>query len=347
MTSLTGASGEDFASILRSLGYRMEKRPKPAEPVVAQSVTDVAVSEAPASDATAIEAASGDVDAAIDVSADAPTDAPAETASETVAAETVTEASPSVVPEADAPQAETPVAQTADSLPTVAFNDTPPTDPVVESSEPAPEAEPTAEQATEAPEAASAVDASVVDAPAVAEPEMIEVWRPGRPPEERRRPPRRPARPQRAANPAPQAAPADGTAVPGEGAATPASPPRERGGYRGDRSRNNDRPRAAADQPSQTVQETRPTGPARPRVERKDQPGGQKPWQKKPDRPGGGGGRGRDRGPDVDAADRAQYMAPRGRDAQKGRHEKPADPNSPFAKLAALKEQLEANKERR
>jgi ATP-dependent RNA helicase SUPV3L1/SUV3 len=33
MTSLTGASGEDFASILRSLGYRMERRPKPPEPV--------------------------------------------------------------------------------------------------------------------------------------------------------------------------------------------------------------------------------------------------------------------------------------------------------------------------
>ena len=32
MTSLTGASGEDFASILRSLGYRMERRPKPIEP---------------------------------------------------------------------------------------------------------------------------------------------------------------------------------------------------------------------------------------------------------------------------------------------------------------------------
>jgi ATP-dependent RNA helicase SUPV3L1/SUV3 len=32
MTSLTGASGEDFASILRSLGYRMERRPKPPEP---------------------------------------------------------------------------------------------------------------------------------------------------------------------------------------------------------------------------------------------------------------------------------------------------------------------------
>ena len=32
MTSLTGCSGEEFASILRSLGYRMEQRPKPAAP---------------------------------------------------------------------------------------------------------------------------------------------------------------------------------------------------------------------------------------------------------------------------------------------------------------------------
>jgi ATP-dependent RNA helicase SUPV3L1/SUV3 len=31
MTSLTGTSGEDFASILRSLGYRMERRPKPSD----------------------------------------------------------------------------------------------------------------------------------------------------------------------------------------------------------------------------------------------------------------------------------------------------------------------------
>ena len=37
MTSLTGASGEDFASILRSLGYRMEKRTKPPEPVPAEA----------------------------------------------------------------------------------------------------------------------------------------------------------------------------------------------------------------------------------------------------------------------------------------------------------------------
>jgi ATP-dependent RNA helicase SUPV3L1/SUV3 len=40
MTSLTGASGEDFASILRSLGYRMERRPKPAEPAPAATTAE-------------------------------------------------------------------------------------------------------------------------------------------------------------------------------------------------------------------------------------------------------------------------------------------------------------------
>ena len=50
MTSLTGASGEDFASILRSLGYRMDRKPKPVEPVTAPA----AVTEAPvAADAAA------------------------------------------------------------------------------------------------------------------------------------------------------------------------------------------------------------------------------------------------------------------------------------------------------
>jgi ATP-dependent RNA helicase SUPV3L1/SUV3 len=39
MTSLAGASGEDFSSILRSLGYRLERRPKPAEPPAAPETT--------------------------------------------------------------------------------------------------------------------------------------------------------------------------------------------------------------------------------------------------------------------------------------------------------------------
>src|SRR5262249_33605532 len=63
MTSLTGCSGEEFASILRSLGYRMDKRPKPpapapvaaaAEPGVAQTEAAVA---APAVDAMVEQAA--------------------------------------------------------------------------------------------------------------------------------------------------------------------------------------------------------------------------------------------------------------------------------------------------
>src|SRR6202035_346197 len=49
MTSLTGSAGEDFASVLRALGYRMEKRPplppKP-EPVVEEAAAEVAPAEA-------------------------------------------------------------------------------------------------------------------------------------------------------------------------------------------------------------------------------------------------------------------------------------------------------------
>src|SRR5262244_3545715 len=60
MTSLTGASGEDFASILRSLGYRVDRKPKPVEvgPPLAPAAdaapaTDVVTdaSAAPAADA--------------------------------------------------------------------------------------------------------------------------------------------------------------------------------------------------------------------------------------------------------------------------------------------------------
>src|SRR6202163_3254623 len=45
MTSLTGAAGEDFASILRALGYRMERRPAPP-PKPAPAVVEAAAAEA-------------------------------------------------------------------------------------------------------------------------------------------------------------------------------------------------------------------------------------------------------------------------------------------------------------
>ena len=44
MTSLLGCSGEDFASVLRALNYRCERRPAPAEPAVAPPATPSAES---------------------------------------------------------------------------------------------------------------------------------------------------------------------------------------------------------------------------------------------------------------------------------------------------------------
>src|SRR6516225_10223093 len=56
MTSLTGSAGEDFASILRALGYRMERRsPVPPKPVAPAAETPAAeaVAETPADMAVA------------------------------------------------------------------------------------------------------------------------------------------------------------------------------------------------------------------------------------------------------------------------------------------------------
>jgi ATP-dependent RNA helicase SUPV3L1/SUV3 len=79
-------------------------------------------------------------------------------------------------------------------------------------------------------------------------------------------------------------------------------------------------------------------------------PGQSKPGQSNNGRPGGGPPRGdrprREKGPQVDRAERDQYYAkPHGSSGGSDRN-KVADPNSPFAKLAALKQQLEqGNKE--
>src|SRR4051812_26540629 len=49
MTSLTGSAGEDFASILRALGYRMDKRPSPPAPPkpVVEAPAEAAATETP------------------------------------------------------------------------------------------------------------------------------------------------------------------------------------------------------------------------------------------------------------------------------------------------------------
>ncbi len=102
MTSLVGCSGEDFASILKGLGYRMEKRPapppKPAEPApAAAEATPEASAETPTE---------GAEDAALSV----------ETVEEAVAAdavvETASEPAPAAEEAAAAPVEEAPATET-------------------------------------------------------------------------------------------------------------------------------------------------------------------------------------------------------------------------------------------
>jgi ATP-dependent RNA helicase SUPV3L1/SUV3 len=308
MTSLTGASGEDFASILRSLGYRLDRRPKPPETKPAEAAPAAAETHA----ATEASADAAPAEAAVEPAADAPaeTAAPADSASLLPAAELIPAAAD------EAPAAETTIAEAAEAMPAMAA------DGVV------------------APETAAAVEASAemkADEPAkepAKEPAMIDVWRPGGRSEKR---PPRARRPQRS-----QQAPAQ---IQASAAAAPSG----------------DAAAAASDAP----REERKDGPNRQRQDRHERQQrmerqaksfenksfGQKPPGQRPNNgPGGGPPRGdrprREKGPQVDRAERDQYYAkPHGGGGGSDRN-KVADPNSPFAKLAALKQQLEqGNKE--
>ena len=293
MTSLTGASGEDFASILRSLGYRMDRKPKPAEPAAPPSAANEATA-APAETATDAAPAS---------------DAPPMHA-ETTSMET---GSPAEMP-------------SRSLLPGPEFV-VPEVAPLVQ--------ELAAAAAIEAvkPEAA-AVDVSAAVAAAghaaqsgstenavVEEQAFIEVWRPAGRSERRPHRPRRPQRIQTQTAP-PSEAGAIAANVPAEGAAAPAS--------------------ADAAQPS--------PGSGRPRHDRSDRPDRQQRQdrqerQQRKERQGERAARQdrgprRDRGNRVDRAEREQYYAKPSGSGSGGRDKQP-DPNSPFAKLAALKQQLE------
>jgi ATP-dependent RNA helicase SUPV3L1/SUV3 len=325
MTSLTGASGEDFASILRSLGYRMEKRPKPPEPEPVAAPPDAA----------SVAAAPG---------------ASAEAASDGAAAPADGERAPTLAPDAEPledtavePPAETPPVETESPV------EPPPAQSLL------PNVDFTSPETTPAPAEAAPVTP--------AEPAMIDVWRPGRPQGERR--PReaerrgrrrhhdRPAAPAegKPAGEAPAVAAADGQAV-----AADATPPAE-----GERKPRHGRPRhrrrdhgerkdgegkVVEAKASEAKPEQRADRPERPerskRPEHRDrlQRGGDRPRQD----------RGQDRGPRRDR-DRGRPGRDNGPDRIWGSSEEPRsnkepDPNSPFAKLLALKAQLEGNKDR-
>jgi ATP-dependent RNA helicase SUPV3L1/SUV3 len=340
MTSLAGCSGEDFASVLRSLGYRMEKRPKPIEKPVEPPPAEAASAEPAAEPAPSAETDSGEAAAVIEAIEAAPEEAPAP------AGEIATTPEPVVAPMPDAPPVEPSVEAAEPGAEAVAPVDAAPTElaepvvdlaeaPALAVSEPA-QVEPAVAAAPEQP---ADVAAKVEPAPE----EMIEVWRPGRREDHARRPrpertsprpPRqrrshRPEAPAPAATAAGDAAPAAaGDAAPAPAAAEAAPAPDER---RDQRRHDRDR----GEHPDRERRAPRPDRPQRAdRSERQDR-GDRPPRGDRHDRAARG-----DR-PDRDPELRAKYI--KGRGEGRDRRDREPDPNSPFAKLAALKEQLEAN----
>jgi ATP-dependent RNA helicase SUPV3L1/SUV3 len=330
MTSLAGCSGEDFASVLRSIGYRMEKRPKQVAPPPVPAVdlpinpgsaagpttsalpADVVQSLSAASEATAIVLATDEAPSTDPDRSDAPSVNPTDTAFSDQAIETVPVSSSDNVEGVISVQ----------EAPTFAASE-PPEPEVAQADIVAPD-----QGAEHAPQQGPV------------EPELIEVWRPGR----REEQPRRPRGARTRANRAPRRADAPAAAAPPAETAEKVE---------------------VADAPVVTTTEPLPAPAARPRADRADRADRRPPprpdsgeragrWQRadRPDR-AGRAARGersdrhreerasRGERPDRDPELRAKYI--KGREDGRGRRDREPDPNSPFAKLAALKEQLEAN----
>jgi ATP-dependent RNA helicase SUPV3L1/SUV3 len=348
MTSLTGSAGEDFASILRALGYRMERRaplpPKPAA-VETPSVETPSI-ETPAAEAAPAEAVVEPARSSAMLLPDiAFADEPAESAPAAV------EAAPELETSAASVEAAVTEALEEPSVAAAAL-DTPEPAPAEITPEPAAtEATPEAAIASEAaPSEAGAADVAPAAAPEAAAPELVDVWRPGGRSEERR--PRHDRNRHRHHDRPAEGAPAAVAGEPGDAA----KGERHR---RGRRDRHNEFRKLRADAPG-AAPAAADGAPAAPREDKAQPPrerfqgrdkgrDNDKGRDRDKDRGkfGGGrdkggrdkGGRDRDKGRDGGPSHRqyATSAAPRERD-------RPVDPNSPFAKLAALKEQLAANR---
>jgi ATP-dependent RNA helicase SUPV3L1/SUV3 len=339
MTSLTGSAGEDFASILRALGYRMEKRP-PLPPAPVPAPVEAAPAEAAAVEAVAAEAG------AETALAETPVEASA------VAADAEVAEPPAAVESAEPADVADEVAQAVEEVATASTDAEATAPETVEQTE-APQQE-AAVDAT-APEEAPA-DASVVEAaPAVvAVPELVEVWRPGgrsderRPRHDRNRP-RHHDRPQVRPEVRPEVRPQEGAQpVAAEGEAGEGAK-RERHG-RPRRERNKDFRKPRSDAPAETAS-TVVVAEGAPPAPREDK--GRPPRERF---------QGKDRGKPRDGRDKGKFAGKPKGDRDGGRssggpshrqyatsappreRERPIDPNSPFAKLAALKEQLTAGR---
>ena len=337
MTSLTGASGEDFASILRSLGYRMDRRPKPPEPPPVAAAKLAETTDAAASETTSQEAGSQEAESQEAESQEAMPETAAAVEVVPAGADTPIAASE----DGDiSPLAETSVeiAEAINApLPENSFSAAAPAV-VVEGAaadvavETAPIAAPSGdgpEDGQESQEESQEESQSEVAA-APAEPVMIEVWFPGRaarPEGARRRPPRRRREPHR-----------DG--------AHAASPPQ-----------TGDAATTSATAPDAAAS-TEPASPSAPdgasSREGRDGHHGRHRRRQGGERHGGERHAGERHGNERHGGDQRHDRPQRDRDRSSGKRfdrrerDKAPDPNSPFAKLAALKAQLEADaKERR
>jgi ATP-dependent RNA helicase SUPV3L1/SUV3 len=388
MTSLTGSAGEDFASILRALGYRMERRPQLApKPVVVEAAAEAApaetASEAPSEAVSSEVVAEPDAEAVSEAasSADAvptPEAAPAPVVAEVAAASSTLLPAIDFAQGADASEAASenatnagePASETPETAEAIASEALASETLASEAAAPSVAAETPVEASSEAsPEAASASAVSPTEtAAAPAGPELVEVWRPGGRSEERR-PQRhdrnRHRRPDRAAEGTqPAAAGEAGASEPGDGAK------RDRHRH-GRRDRHRDFQKLRPGQPAADGAVAAATAAdGAPAPQARDGEHGRPPRDHRADGKGHGGDRnggdrnkgksredgGRDKGRDKGRGDRG------GRDRDRGGREsgpshrqyastasprerdRPIDPNSPFAKLAALKEQMSASR---
>jgi len=349
MTSLTGSAGEDFASILRALGYRMDRRPPlPPKPVV---VSEPAASETPPTEVAAEAPAAAAPEAAFEHSMSGD---PAPSAGLLPAVSLAPAASEEpVAVEAEADPAIPPAipeeAAAEEAAPVEAAAEAPHEEPVAPEAAAdlaaSSEAQPAEEAAaTEVPATEAAAPAEAAPA-AEAEPQLVEVWRPGGRMDERKPRHRHHQHPHDRNRGGEQAAAAPGEAGEGD--------KRERHrhhGRRDFRKKDEQAPaQAAAGAEAAPAREHREDRD-RPR-ERfgKDRDRDNKPKGKFGDREHGGrdrdrerGGRDRDKG-GRDKRELGPSHRPFASSAPRER-ERAVDPNSPFAKLAALKEQLAANR---
>lgn len=357
MTSLVGCSGEDFSSILKSLGYVVDRRPGPAITVALRPAAPTVpvqpkVAETGEASAEAGEAPAGD-EAPSEAIAQDETSAEATKAHETEVQQTEArevEAQEVEAPAAEPVQAEPVAAEPAEPTQESVAHDAASEDAAVEapvSEEPAPGEAETAEAApaaqAESGETAEGTEVEAAgettEAPAEpAEPIVIEVWRMHR--HQRNHAPRH------------------------QGRGRPQDGQQREGGQRDGRSRGGfPRPEGGEGAPAEQraahrgPREGQRWGDRRPGENRGERPAGEgRPENRFEGRGGENRGEGRrdgrpPRGPHPGGREGGRPPqdrrdgAPRNggmHEARPPRRDRAPDPDSPFAKLLALKAQMES-----